>query len=299
MFSSTSVSVSLMFLLANSVLLVPSILIVISVLGRPSMRTGANLIVCQIAILDILYALWAIVWHSVKLADPSVVTPSMCSLDGIISCLCMLAWLYSATLCAYYRYHAVMYGEEILKARLQVLVGLQWVVPVFLTILIASTEGFSQMPSGGYCLLSYHNDSNTYFLFGMLILFVLVPTYLSVYFYIVITRQCIRIANLAQIRNTQQAEYYQSFDKTQKMPTSLYSCHSIAFRAVMHSSTFVLTFLPLGFTMVYELIYKESRSARLDAIVIGSVLVHKVLSPIVTLLINTSILNRVKDLIRL
>lgn len=297
--NSTSGGVSLIFLLSNFVLLVPSVLILVAVLGTPAMRTCANLLVGQIAVLDILYATWALSWHTLKLAEPSVGTPFMCSFEGAVSNLFLSAWLYGATLCAYYRYHAVIYGREVEKKRLAWIWAMQWAVPVALTLSIALGEGFSLMPSGGYCYLAYRDDAGTQALYVVTMLVVLVPTALSIYFYVAITRHCCRIANLAQIRDNQQLEYYQSFDKTPQMASSLYSCHAVAYRAIMHSSIFIFSFVPFGITMVYELTAGVPRSSDLDVVVIAAVLAHKVMSPVVSLLINTAILNRVKELVHL
>ncbi|KAI9296600.1 family A G protein-coupled receptor-like protein [Neoconidiobolus thromboides FSU 785] len=302
--------VSYVFIVTNVLSLIPSLLILISVLVYKRMQTTDNMIVMQIAIIDVIYATWTIIWVSVKLStNYMVLNMTACKVEAAISAICKITWLYSALVCAFWRYYTIVKGENISKRGVLLLQLTQWILPLFAGILIAVTNRFDLMPSAGYCYLAYKPDDpllkGYYFI---TIAVILIPTVLAVYFYYSISRQFYNIMRRVNessqsylVDMSDEKSSYQAISEKENLAVnpSLEKYRAVAFRSIMYCLIFILSFLPYGVTMIYELITDTPRSDTVDFWVVSAIMIHKVLSPMVTLFINASILAQVKKILSL
>ncbi|KAJ9074181.1 G-protein coupled receptor 84 [Entomophthora muscae] len=303
----TALVTQCIFIGANALALVPSLLIIVAVVGHKRMRTVDNLVVLQISVVDAFYATMTLTWFPIKMAmGPSVLTYTACQLEGAVSVLCKVTWLYSATVCAFWRYYTIVHGGGLEKRSVLMLQLSQWGLPLVAALAIAGTGRFDLMPSGAYCYTRYRTDDwvlLTFYYVNIVVIFV--PTCLAVYFYYAITAQFHTVVQRVsectsnnQLMDKESCATNNKVDQLRDNP-SLAKYRAVAFRSILYCVIFLLAFLPFGITMITELILDESRSAIVDCIAVSAIMTHKVLSPVVTLLINASIRAQVNMMLGL
>jgi hypothetical protein len=285
------------FVFSAILTLIPSAFILLAIFGSSKMRTTDNLIISQIVIVDVIYALWCLIWFPIKFwNNQNLLSYTMCQIEGMISTVCLMTWLFSATLCAFWRYQTIV-SRKTWSPKFMILMQYgQWGIPFGVGLSIAILGKFNVMPSGGYCFLKYvPNDKIILGYFILTMLSISGPTFLTIFFYCSITGYFGKvIADMASVSSNHSSTGSIKLSKNGlQIDSSWIKVAQVALKSVLYCMIFLTCFIPFGWIMIQEMAEGQSRSPLSDTISVCLILVHKVLSPIVTIMVNSSIRDQI------
>lgn len=265
-----------LFLGVGALTLVPSALILYVILTRRRLHNACNAMIGQLTMLDAGFSLFVLAWFPTKM----YLGIERCQMEGTVMFACNVGWMYSALMIAILRHRVSVERVPLDSVEGKGLIRTQ-ALSVLAACLVGGLIGicgkFRSMPSRAYCYLLYSRyDVATAYLYGAVLVLISLPTLAAVCLYWAIS------------------ENYRLLLRGQSRGQHLI----VAFKSVSYASLFFLTFLPYGCGMLAELVAGTPRSPLLDAALVTFVLIHKLASPLLTLLLHAPIAHEVACLFR-
>ncbi|KAI9296607.1 family A G protein-coupled receptor-like protein [Neoconidiobolus thromboides FSU 785] len=301
------------FMLFNLIAMIPSLIILIVVIRTKSLQTTDNLMTLQMVFVDIVFAGWVLVWYTLKLASGYRLWDFYtCQMEGSMILICGFTWLMCGTFLGFYRFRKVI-GSKSTHVTDRVMLIIQyglWLPSIIFACVIGLSGDFRIMPSFAYCYIRYVPDApQTHIHLWATLAILIIPVIASVYFYWAITaKYCTIVRQLIEApvptylpsghaRKSNTEGSTAPLTTITVRPTPKSHLRKVAFKCVLYALVFILCFLPMTCTIIYELATSQVRSPTIDAICISLVMLHKIMSPMITLFINDTINHQIRVLL--